>query len=558
MSRRYLSVGVALLAYLLVFYISWLTPMHSDDFSYYNMGLGLENHLAHYRAWSGRFAADYISALILSLDSQTAKAALTALALVGAIQMISRMPGVWFGGREQPGTFVFLFLLYWSGCLILGQTVFWTVGAANYLFPLFFVVLYLFLFSQYAQVNAGKWKYFFPMLVAGVLAGCSNESTGWVVVVLSLMGAVYLHRQRRDKAIWLSFVLVLAGFLVLLFSPGNAARSMHPDFAGFYETSLFSRLWYFTFFSGLPKLLVKLSPFLLMAMLLLFLAKRAGVSKANCYFSLLFVACALLGAYSMVMSPTFPSRSLSGAIFFLLIACAFTYAPLSESTLAWVRRWQYGLLIMTGGFAIVAYAAMAFSYQRVALQALVRLEIIGQSKAAGSRVAAVPAFFYPPSLRRDDALDEYHNEEAAGAYHGLEKVVQVPTDYDYAVLLDGRQQQVSVSGSMGAQRVFDTLALGRAGLRGGTTAVFYSADTALDTKIVPGKTVLNVVFVRHNGSQVSHDMPLVLQPAPGGWMVGARVPLSLNDIQSVSYRLLDVEGKELSEGDADSPRSAGN
>ena len=53
--------------FVLVFVITFLTPMHSDDYAYYNLGFSLEGHLAHYINWSGRILADFISAGILLL-----------------------------------------------------------------------------------------------------------------------------------------------------------------------------------------------------------------------------------------------------------------------------------------------------------------------------------------------------------------------------------------------------------------------------------------------------------------------------------------------------------
>ena len=64
-SRRAL---LAVLAVFCAFYvIEYLTPFHSDDFSYGQMGLGFARHWSHYMGWSGRLVADYSSSFLLMI-----------------------------------------------------------------------------------------------------------------------------------------------------------------------------------------------------------------------------------------------------------------------------------------------------------------------------------------------------------------------------------------------------------------------------------------------------------------------------------------------------------
>lgn len=546
MTHRQSNLLALIITFSLVFYISWLTPIHSDDFSYYNLGLSLSKHLAHYNSWSGRFVADYIGSIILASNSKEIKAGLTAVALIGTIQIISRIPSIWFSENIQSKGFYFLFFLYWSGCLAIGQTVFWVTGAANYLFPIFFVFLYLFLLSLYIKKPENNWKYLAPMCFSGFMAGCSNESTGWAVVLLSFSAAFYLQRQRKDWAIWLPSILTLAGFMVLFLSPGNAARAANPAFSDFYTQPFISRLVQFTFFTGIPKIIMKLLPFILMATVLLVASKKAAIEKPTRSATLLFMACALLSACSMVMAPTLPTRSLSGAMFFSLLACSFAYSSLitSRNPKAVKIRIAAAGAVLT--FFVLSYSTMVFSYQRAALQEPVREAVLRQEKNHGNQTASIPTFFYPPSLRRDDGLDPYHNNEAIGIYYGFKEVLPIQVDYDYSVLLDGEKYKPSPTCTE-TTCFFQTISLGRASLRGGTTAVF-SANIETPSNLTPSENHIIFTATLKNGKTEIIEVPLSLAPAPEGWMQGLRLSSSRKNIEKISYAIIDSEKNEILQG----------
>ena len=41
-----------LIMFLMIYYVAYQVPMHSDDYGYAMQGLSFETHLNHYKGWS--------------------------------------------------------------------------------------------------------------------------------------------------------------------------------------------------------------------------------------------------------------------------------------------------------------------------------------------------------------------------------------------------------------------------------------------------------------------------------------------------------------------------
>ncbi len=100
---------------------------------------------------------------------------------------------------------------------------------------------------------------------------------------------------------------------MLIFSPGNLNRAALST--EFYELSLVSKIWLFLS-DKLPYALSKTWIPILVSLVLLtsYIKKKCN----NFYLSLLFIILGLLSTLSMVVSPTFPTRALSGPHLFIL------------------------------------------------------------------------------------------------------------------------------------------------------------------------------------------------------------------------------------------------
>ncbi|MBP1429069.1 hypothetical protein J0A81_22570, partial [Providencia rettgeri] len=212
--------------------------------------------------------------------------------------------------------FIVLFSIYWVTNPALGQIVFWVVGAANYLVTNLFIVIYLYFLFRYLDDK----KCLIPLIISSFFAGCSNENTSWIIVAISVITSCYVFFKHKNRLIIFSSVLVILGFVTLISSPGNFHRA--ALFTDFYSLSTIEKITYF--------LSDKLSHSftktwgVLVASLLLLLTYVGEKKSKSFYLSLLFIVLGFLSIFSMVASPTFPTRSLSGAHLFYVISCSFS------------------------------------------------------------------------------------------------------------------------------------------------------------------------------------------------------------------------------------------
>ncbi|MEX8987039.1 DUF6056 family protein, partial [Salmonella enterica] len=80
--------------------------------------------------------------------------------------------------------FPLIFFTYWISNPNLGQTTFWIVGAANYLWTNLFVVVWLFFFYTITIKNSKAISPWVALL--SFMAGCSNESVSPFVSLISV------------------------------------------------------------------------------------------------------------------------------------------------------------------------------------------------------------------------------------------------------------------------------------------------------------------------------------------------------------------------------------
>ena len=188
---------------LLIIGIAILVPMHSDDYFYFNLGLGFSEHLNHYMNWSGRILADYISSILLIFFSTNLVNILNAIAVIALLFMISQLPYSLLKSKKAfvcdkytAFSFFMIFLVYWVANPQLGHTTFWIVGSANYMWVGFIAVTYFYMLIKHTLNQPVSRILKIVTFVLALLSGMSNESLSVAVVLISI-AMVFINTFNR-------------------------------------------------------------------------------------------------------------------------------------------------------------------------------------------------------------------------------------------------------------------------------------------------------------------------------------------------------------------------
>lgn len=428
------------IAYIAVFAVALYTPMQSDDYRYYLTGVSFSSHLHHYLTWSGRVVADYVSTLILNSGGHLPAAILNSLAPVMLSAVIAIIPGRVSASRFCM-SFICIFMLYWISNPNLGQTTFWVVGSANYLWTNVFIVSYLYLLINLRVISDSK--YIGLLTVAAIFAGCSNENTSVTTFIATIV--IALIKSKRDAIPKIRFAMPLVGnvigICILLLSPGNFIRSANPAFDGWNSLSLSMKI-YTHIIERVPASIMLVWPALLAVAILLFIgSKESEIDKHNKTMSFVFFALFLVSNGVLVGAPWLPPRSLNGGLVFLLVSLSYA---IHDSDIKHERLKFSVISVLSLVYFIPSYYLVHEAYKRTFIQQELRVESLDVAKFSGEKEASVPDFWYTRLAKQNDKFDNYHNSQMMGSFFGLKNVALDKATFDYSGIKTGIKKGVNI------------------------------------------------------------------------------------------------------------------
>jgi hypothetical protein len=403
-------------------------PMQSDDYAYYSLGLSLDAQLIHYLGWSGRIVTNIISSYLLNLFPHYGYEIVNSFVFALLIAFIFLIPKA-VDGKGLKGaalSLLLIFTLYWVSNPSLGETSFWIVGSANYLWPSMFVAGY-FSFLFYCQNRKTETRDLFFGLVLGFLAGCSNENTSVIVVLITLF--VAFAENNRTLSLF-AIVGNLIGAGVLILSPGNGIRA--KVFSDWRSLSL-NEKFDLHFFERFPSIVSGYWQVYLVLIVSLFaIAVISKADKKQMLYAFVFFIGAFLASAAFIASPFIPARAGNGALVFLLISFSFLINVILQSDLKRLKvMYASCVILFLGVYFVPSYYLFNIAVGEVWAQSKVRESMLFEAKVNGLKEATIPSYYYTKLLKDSDKLSSFDNSSADG-YYGLERITYVPATFNYA------------------------------------------------------------------------------------------------------------------------------
>ena len=263
-----------------------------------------------YFSWGGRLVAHFTELFWLYTGKSIFNIANTAIYCLFVLLVQFHIMGK---AKFSSIMFLAISIFLWFFVPAWGQNFLWLVGSCTYLWATAFVLLFLVPFrKKYDNTN---YKLNLPLsvlfLLLGLLAGCSTENIGAAVLFLLIAYFTVKIINKNKIALFEIFGTLgfFIGFLVLVLAPGNYARQGLLHHWGSESFMVLKRL------VGVTLIFGKDFGFMLIAIcaILAFDLIRNKKQKLN-MFSCFYMLAAVVGAYSMLLSPSFPPRS-----FFIVI-----------------------------------------------------------------------------------------------------------------------------------------------------------------------------------------------------------------------------------------------
>lgn len=304
--------GILPLIIVMVFFLlNVITPLVSDDYGY-SLGIDSISDVAEtvhdkYFNWDGRLVAHFLTFLWLFIGKSFFNLANTIIYCLFVFLVQFHIIG---RSKYNPMMFLAISIFLWLFVPAWGQNFLWVSGSCVYLWTTTFILLFLIPFRK--KLDDINYKLNIPLsilfLFSGALAGCSTENAS--AAVFTLLVAYFIVKIINKNKIALFEILgtlgFIIGFLLLILAPGNEERQVLLQHygSGSFAVIALKRIVGVTLIFGKDLGFALVAAFAILAFDLVYKKKR----KLN-LFSLFYALAAVVGAFSMLLSPSFPPRA---------------------------------------------------------------------------------------------------------------------------------------------------------------------------------------------------------------------------------------------------------
>ncbi|KAF5089487.1 hypothetical protein DSECCO2_27290 [anaerobic digester metagenome] len=414
------------------------TPLIADDFVYtfifatstpvMSFGDIVTSQISYYMTWGGRVVAETLTQLFMFLGKDVFNVANSLCYIVFCL-------AVYFlamGRRIRFELVLLTTILVWFFIPMFGQTVMWLTGSCNYLWCGTIILLALLPFRLYEEKQTRVLNsIWFAVLMIPLFftSGITNENTaGGMILIMLLYCGVNIKRKIRIPAFaYTGLLFSIAGFLCMLFAPGNSLRVANESAVAEVtmmvgSNPIITRLSYFAYN------LYALMPLVILAAIAFVMLRNEKDRNAWVNFGIFTVAAAA-AMFVMLAPPKFPPRAMFGLAAFLIIAVVYAFGQL-EMTEERIRKF-----VIIPGLAVLLFYIMSWGYVgidaiTVNKQYVARVQIIEehQNEALIQVPEIVPLSSHNGMYGlKDVQLDPNHwVNRALADYFGVPNIVRQP------------------------------------------------------------------------------------------------------------------------------------
>lgn len=231
MFNKFFIISIIIL-FSFLFCLNLLLPPQSDDFNAaISAKNGFKSAIESYMTWNGRIGelinVSFIAGINSYLFDFINAIVGTCFIICFFVLVFARLPRSY-----EDSVILSLILLIIMYSLPFGSTFFWGSGSLNYLWGLFFIVIFLLPYRfYYKSISLKNWGvrysliFYLPFLLCSFVAGMASEHIGFISI-LALVLITILYRKNTFP-LWyvLGLALFIIGWFFLYFSPGHHIRA---------------------------------------------------------------------------------------------------------------------------------------------------------------------------------------------------------------------------------------------------------------------------------------------------------------------------------------------
>ena len=436
--NRVLFAIILAVSFVYMIFLNCKTPLIADDFVYtFIFGTSipvlsladiLTSQISYYMTWGGRVVAETLTQLFMFSGKDLFNVANSLCYMVFCL-------AVYFlavGRRIRFELLLLTTILIWFFIPMFGQTVMWLTGSCNYLWCGTIILLALLPFRFYEEKQTPLLNsLWFAVLMIPVffISGITNENTAGGMILIMLMYCVINIKRKIQIPIfaYTGLIFSIAGFLCMLFAPGNSLRVANES-AVAEVTMMVGSNPIITRFSYFAYNLYALMPLVILVAIAFVLLRNERDRKAWVNFGI-FIVAAVAAMVVMLAPPKFPPRAMFGLAAFLIIAVVSAFGQL-KLTAERLRKFVVipGLAVML--FYIMSWGFVGVDAITVNRQYLTRVQLIQEHQ--NESLIQVPEIVPLSSHNgmyglKDVQLDPNHwVNRALADYFGVPNIVRQP------------------------------------------------------------------------------------------------------------------------------------